>query len=69
MSGSNSKVRQKLLITLAVIAAIAIVAWQFLPDSSRLPEHIASGNGRIEATQVDIATRIPGRLQSFCGRG
>lgn len=65
MSGSKSKVRQKLLITLAVIAAIAIVAWQFLPDSDMLPEHIASGNGRIEATQVDIATRIPGRLQSF----
>lgn len=65
MSGSNSKVPQKLLITLVVIAAIATVAWQFLPDSDRLPEHIASGNGRIEATQVDIATRIPGRLQSF----
>lgn len=63
MSGSTSKVRQKLLITLAVIAAIAIVAWQFLPDNDKLPEHVASGNGRIEATQVDIATRIPGRLR------
>jgi HlyD family secretion protein len=65
MSGSKSKARQKLLITFAVIAAIAVVAWQFLPDNDRLPENIASGNGRIEATQVDIATRIPGRLQTF----
>ncbi|GGE63759.1 hypothetical protein GCM10011533_15240 [Streptosporangium jomthongense] len=65
MSASNSKVPQKLLISLALIAAIVIVAWQFVPDHDRLPEHIASGNGRIEATQVDIATRIPGRLQRF----
>ncbi len=65
MSGSKPKARQKLLITFAVIAVIAVVAWQFVPDKNSLPENIASGNGRIEATQVDIATRIPGRLQTF----
>ncbi|NWN92097.1 HlyD family efflux transporter periplasmic adaptor subunit [Marinobacter adhaerens] len=63
MSGSSSRNRQKLLIAFGIIAAAAIIAWQFLPDSSKLPEYVASGNGRIEATQVDIATRIPGRLQ------
>ncbi|WP_144820992.1 HlyD family secretion protein [Marinobacter piscensis] len=65
MSGSSSRNRQKLLIALGVIAAAAILAWQFLPDSDSLPEYVASGNGRIEATQVDIATRIPGRLESL----
>ena len=65
MSDSNSKVRSKLMITLAVIAVVALIAWYFVPDNNDLAEHIASGNGRIEATQVDIATRIPGRLESF----
>ena len=31
-------------------------------NRSELPESIALGNGRIEATEVDIATKIPGRL-------
>jgi len=31
-------------------------------NRSELPEFIAFGNGRIEATEVDIATKIPGRL-------
>lgn len=29
-----------------------------------LPEGIVSGNGRIEATEVDIATKLPGRIES-----
>jgi multidrug resistance efflux pump len=61
MSVSKPKARQKLLIIFAVIVVIAVVAWQFVPDKNRLPENIATGNGYIEATQVDIATRIPGR--------
>ncbi|PCM44126.1 HlyD family secretion protein [Marinobacter sp. ANT_B65] len=65
MSRSTSSPYMKLLIALAIIALVAIAAWQFLPDSDELPEYIASGNGRIEATQVDIATRIPGRLDSI----
>ena len=65
MSRSTSSPYMKLLIALAIIALVAIAAWQFLPDNDKLPEYIASGNGRIEATQVDIATRISGRLDSI----
>ncbi|MGO1232875.1 MAG: HlyD family secretion protein [Marinobacter sp.] len=39
-----------------------------MPDTEKLPEHVASGNGRIEATEVDVATRISGRLESFSVR-
>ena len=31
-------------------------------DKSTIPEGFAMGNGRLEATEVDIATGIPGRL-------
>jgi len=65
MSSSNSRPYMKLLVALALIALLAIVGWQFLPDDDELPEYVASGNGRIEATQVDVATRIPGRLESL----
>lgn len=59
------------LKSLSTIAVLALVggagwyAWQTLqPDSfsDNLPENIAYGNGRIEATEYDIATKIPGRL-------
>lgn len=44
---------------LAVLAAV--FAWQSLQPSG-LPEGIASGNGRLEAREVDITTKFPGRL-------
>lgn len=51
--------------TVVVLAALAVVlamfAWQQLQQPA-LPEGIASGNGRLEATQVDITTKFPGRL-------
>jgi HlyD family secretion protein len=51
-----------LLLTAAVLAAVALVVWQRLlagPDDSGL----ASGNGRIEAVEINVATRNPGRLE------
>lgn len=46
---------------LALIAVIAVVAWQYLQEPA-LPAGIASGNGRLEATEVDITTKFAGRL-------
>lgn len=49
----------------AVIAAgIGYLAWQALvaPD---LPDGIAKGNGRIEAVEIDIATKIAGRIREI----
>lgn len=33
-----------------------------------LPEHIAMGNGRLEATEIDIATKLAGRLSEVLAR-
>lgn len=46
---------------LLLVAAIALFAWQALQKPG-LPEGIASGNGRLEATEVDITTKFGGRL-------
>jgi len=55
--------RKKVIIaSLMVLAAIfAALALQYLQKPA-LPQGIASGNGRLEATQVDITTKFPGRL-------
>lgn len=66
MPDSKARPGTKILIALSMVLAIlAIVVWRVMVDKDGLPGHIAFGNGRIEATEVDIATRIPGRLESF----
>lgn len=47
-----------------ILAAAASVGW-YLWDQNNggLPEGFATGNGRIEAEQIDIATRTPGRVE------
>lgn len=48
----------------AVVSGAAFVAWQrFRPRS--LPQGLASANGRIEATEIDIATKTPGRVKEI----
>src|SRR5271166_5547837 len=51
------------VVAVAVIAAgvLAYFAWQLF-QPAKLPEGFASSNGRIEATEIDIATKIPGRI-------
>ncbi|MEP9354903.1 HlyD family efflux transporter periplasmic adaptor subunit [Xanthobacter sp. KR7-65] len=54
------------LAILAVIAAVAAAggagAWHLAQRSRALPAGFAQGNGRIEATQVDVATKAAGRV-------
>src|SRR5690606_28674143 len=49
----------------AVLIAVALVVawqlWQRMADDDGFPG-IASGNGRIEATEIDVATKAPGRV-------
>jgi HlyD family secretion protein len=62
----NSK-HVSLLLKVTVVAVIAIGAfltWKFLKPKG-LPEGFASGNGRIEATEVDIATKTAGRIKDI----
>ena len=50
-------------IVLLVVAGGGYYYW--LQQASRLPDGIVSGNGRIEAEQVDIATKFPGRIEAI----
>ena len=59
---SNHRISHYFVIPLAVllVAAGGFGYWKSLHD--RLPEGISMGNGRLEATEVQIAAKTPGRL-------
>lgn len=61
-----SPIRKRLAWALlaVVAAAAALIAWNRLKPQG-LPVGIASGNGRIEATDIDVATRMAGRLKDL----
>ncbi|KGJ06640.1 hypothetical protein IT41_00190 [Paracoccus halophilus] len=55
------KARLGWVVAAAVLAVAAWLAWQNSAKDA-LPEGIASGNGRIEATEIDIAALSGGRI-------
>ena len=61
MQGSGFRPRLLAIGAAAVIAALAFAGWHLLRPKGP-PPGFASGNGRIEATEIDIAAKIPGRL-------
>jgi len=59
--------KKKNLTTAAVVvlaAGAALYAWHSLRPHG-LPEGFASSNGRIEATEIDVAAKIAGRIQEI----
>ncbi|PTW59807.1 HlyD family secretion protein [Breoghania corrubedonensis] len=50
-----------LILIAAGLAAGGYAIWEDL-TAQKLPEGIASGNGRIEATEIDIAAKTAGRI-------
>jgi len=58
--------KKKLLIA-ALACGAALLAWQGWSDlSDDTPgEGFVSGNGRIEATEINLATRLPGRVEEI----
>ena len=53
----------KTLVTLGVAVAAGAAGWVWWQEQqTRLPEHIAAGNGRIEAEEVHVATKYAGRV-------
>lgn len=46
------------------MTAAGYYAWRYY-DGDSLPSGIAAGNGRIEATEIDISTKIAGRLKEL----
>ncbi len=58
------------VVLLGVVAAASAAAWQWRKSAQQnaLPAGIASGNGRIESTQVDIAAKYGGRIKEILAR-
>jgi HlyD family secretion protein len=54
-------------LLIVVLAAGGYFAWKKF-GTDNLPPGIASGNGRIEATEIDIATKTAGRIQEILVR-
>ncbi|MCQ4280581.1 HlyD family efflux transporter periplasmic adaptor subunit [Pseudomonas stutzeri] len=61
MSQPRTRATLKVLAAVAVIAVIGALLWSELRPSG-LGEGFARGNGRIEATEIDVATKSPGRV-------
>jgi len=62
MTVSQAWLSRIVLVVLAAGAAYA--AWLWLRPPS-LPPGFASGNGRIEAVDIDISAKLPGRVQDI----
>jgi HlyD family secretion protein len=61
---------KKKLIPAALVVAVLVlgyVAWQKMRPAGP-GEGFVSGNGRIEATEIDVATKLAGRVESSCAR-
>lgn len=58
--------RKKLKTAVVVVLAVgaALYAWHSLRPHG-LPQGFASSNGRIEATEIDVAAKIAGRIQEI----
>ena len=66
MGGSLVKSLKNWIIAIVVIAVVAGAYYALrIYDGSGLPDGIAGGNGRIEATEIDISTKTPGRIKEI----
>ena len=60
---SRTKYLRPVIAIIVVLAAITAVGWYLMDRSAAgLPDGFATGNGRLEADQIDIATKTPGRI-------
>jgi HlyD family secretion protein len=63
--GTLKKYRKWLLLALGVVAIAAFFGYrQWKASKTALPKGIASGNGRIEAKEVDVATKLPLKVKT-----
>lgn len=61
MDVKTKKKLARIFIAAVILAGAAVVAWLELRPNG-LGDGFASGNGRIEATEVDVAAKLAGRL-------
>jgi HlyD family secretion protein len=67
MANSHTGRWSSLIILLVIISIGGWFAWQYWREVP-LAAGFASGNGRIESTEIDIATKLPGRLTKVLAR-
>lgn len=58
------RARFVLVLTVVAGAIIGALAWRFFRHAV-LPPGFARGNGRIEAVEIDVATKAPGRVREI----
>jgi HlyD family secretion protein len=58
------KKRVTTAVVVVLVAGAAFYAWRSLRPQG-LPEGFASSNGRIEATEIDVAAKIAGRIREI----
>lgn len=63
MPGKQNRAKWLAILIVAGLVVAGVLLWQTL-NKQQLPEGFASGNGRIEAIEIDIATKLAGRLES-----
>ena len=56
-----------LLIAVIVLGGIAYLGWKYF-QPAQLPDGFAGSNGRIEATEIDIASKLAGRVEDVLVR-
>src|SRR5215475_14553952 len=61
--GRRRNLGRWLLLAALLIAVVAAYFWAHL-SSRPLPAGIISANGRLEATEIDIATKLAGRIEA-----
>ncbi len=63
----KSASNKKTLIKLALVAGVLILAWFGWSKLSTdaIDKGFISGNGRLEAVEVDVATKLPGRVEEI----
>ncbi|GLZ26644.1 hemolysin D [Stutzerimonas stutzeri] len=65
----SPSLKKKLLVVAAAAVAVAVAWWGWTKFANSGPgEGFVSGNGRIEATEIDIATKLPGRIEDILVR-
>ena len=61
----NSRHKKLLFSVLIVALAVTVGVYLYQQRQPGLAAGFASGNGRLEATEVDVATKIAGRLSEL----
>lgn len=63
-----SRLGKSLIFLLLAVLTAAIAVYLYQHRALELPAGLATGNGRLEATEVDVASKIAGRLREVLPR-